>query len=69
MLGTAAIKAAVVGRDELIVHKHAPLTKLTSVSCEEIRALLSLGVEDEGLGVLAFFSFSFAFVSPLCALL
>ena len=69
MLCAATIEAAIVRRGQLIVHEHALLTKLASVSCEEIHAPLSLGVEDEGLGVLAFFSFSFAFVSPLCALL
>ena len=69
MLGATAVKAAVVGRDELVVHEHAFLTILASVSCDEIRALLGLGVEDEELGVLTIFSLSFAFISPLGALL
>ena len=69
MLGTAAIKAAVVGRDELIVHKHALLTKFASISCDEIRALLRFGVEDEAVSRLTVVSVSSTLVSPRGAFL
>ena len=69
MLGTAAIKAAVVGRDKLIVHKHALLTKLASISCDEIRALLRFGVQNEAIGGLTVVSFSSTLVSPRGAFL
>ena len=52
MLKTAAIEAAVVGRDELIVHEMALLSEFASISGDEIRTLLRLGVQDEAIGVL-----------------
>ena len=52
----------------MVVLKLALLTKSASASCEEIRALFRIRVEDEGLEAFVVFSFSSTFISPLCAL-